>query len=708
MTEQVQPPPPRFPRFGASVLLPAVTVMFGMQVLRVLLPLLVYVLRDRFGFQAMHLGGFALVLFAGSFLAGPLLGALGPRRLAMVTAIGVGLSRLLIQVWMWDPVIDLILAMVGTLFFLLYLPAALVRAGWRTAGGGIASGSTGVYALGILTGLGLDTALNGLLHTYDVAWRSGWIAPVLVAALVALQASLAYGDRLKTGAGSRTASACGRLLVGPWVALGPMLALQMLVFQNVARLTVLTGLSVPAAALLAVGAHALGLAVVGWLYVMQGTPAAARGAGGSPGSEPVAVVARILAIVAGLLLVLSVIPAAPEGIDAAVLFVSGQLASAYLLMVVVGSVGAGRLAVTPSDGYPGGYGRLSPFHGGGMMILVIFLFLAYSGYDIALPFSSDSLPPIAALVFGGCGVWAIVGRRRLDRAAGVDSLAVGLPERFWRLTPALLVAAVAVAPLVQWATFEPARVEAGTGDSVRVMTFNLHNGFATDGRLDLEALARVIEAEDPDIVALQEVSRGWVINGTVDVYSWLSQRLDMPGVYGPTAGPLWGNALLTRFPMIDHELVALPTPDLLLQRGYITSTVDLGGGDSLHVVATHYHHPDDGGPVRVLESEALLRAWDGVSTMVVMGDLNGRPGDPEIEMLRNAGLVEVLQAAGISPGYTYPSDAPSERIDYIWATPDLVSPATPSPAMSSPADVHITAGTASDHLGIAATLSVGE
>jgi hypothetical protein len=39
------------------------------------------------------------------------------------------------------------------------------------------------------------------------------------------------------------------------------------------------------------------------------------------------------------------------------------------------------------------------------------------------------------------------------------------------------------------------------------------------------------------------VSRGWVINGSVDMVQWLSQRLDMAYVFGPTEGALWGNAI---------------------------------------------------------------------------------------------------------------------------------------------------------------------
>lgn len=81
--------------------------------------------------------------------------------------------------------------------------------------------------------------------------------------------------------------------------------------------------------------------------------------------------------------------------------------------------------------------------------------------------------------------------------------------------------------------------------------------------------------------------------------------------------------------------------------------MDVGAGGPLRVIVTHYHHPEDGGAVRVLESAALLDRWDGSPRTVVMGDLNAIPGAREIETLREAGLVEVPAAAGVSPGCTY-------------------------------------------------------
>ena len=42
---------------------------------------------------------------------------------------------------------------------------------------------------------------------------------------------------------------------------------------------------------------------------------------------------------------------------------------------------------------------------------------------------------------------------------------------------------------------------------LRVMTYNIHHGEGTDGRIDLERIAKVIRDAKPDLVALQEVEK---------------------------------------------------------------------------------------------------------------------------------------------------------------------------------------------------------
>jgi endonuclease/exonuclease/phosphatase (EEP) superfamily protein YafD len=76
-----------------------------------------------------------------------------------------------------------------------------------------------------------------------------------------------------------------------------------------------------------------------------------------------------------------------------------------------------------------------------------------------------------------------------------------------------------------------------------------------------------------------------------------------------------------------------------------------------------------------------------------VGDLNSRPDFPEIKLIADAGFVDSWAQAGQGDGYTFSSDAPYERIDWIWHTPDLVA-----------LDIQVPLTTASDHRPLWAVL----
>ena len=319
----------------------------------------------------------------------------------------------------------------------------------------------------------------------------------------------------------------------------------------------------------------------------------------------------------------------------------------------------------------------------GMLALLVLLFIHYAQYDIAIPVPSGIVRPLAALLVALAALRAGINRSPVP--AGVArSVAV----------PALLLLAV---PGLQVATWDEPRPVSGTGFPVRVMTYNIHQGFDLYGRHGMEALARVIEAEDPDIVALQEISRGWLINGSVDTLVWLSQRLGMPYVFGPAADPVWGNAVLSRFPVRRVGNHRMPNNDeIVMDRGFMAMEVDVGGGAVLDVLATHFHSGDEEEDTghRMPQSVAVLEAADPARTMVLLGDLNASPHHPEMLLITDAGFVDTFVAAGPpGDGLTRPSDVPEERIDYIWTSPDLTV-----------TDFSMPMSTASDHLAIAVTV----
>jgi endonuclease/exonuclease/phosphatase family metal-dependent hydrolase len=316
----------------------------------------------------------------------------------------------------------------------------------------------------------------------------------------------------------------------------------------------------------------------------------------------------------------------------------------------------------------------------GMILLLVFLVGYYMVYYFSLPYNNAILEPLAAFIVAACALYAL-SAPRIEKSVNY---------RAWPMVVlALLLLILPLSGMIMWRA-----PEAGEGFPVRVMTYNLHNGFNTEGYLGMEDIAQVIESQDPDIVALQEVSRGWVISGRLDMLSWLSKRLDMPYVSGPTADPFWGNAILSRYPIVDYMEYALPPPDLPVRRGLLSTTIDLGNGEQIRVIATHYHHVEGATGIRQLQAQETIKIWDNDKQTVLLGDLNAIPDDPEMVMLQEAGLVDALMGIEPPPAYTWPSSNPDRRIDYIWISPDLKS-----------SGVHVIASNASDHLAVVAEIN---
>lgn len=632
--------------------LPALTLLLGIQILKALFPLLLYVLGDRFGWPAINIGALALILALVSFLASFLRKFIGARVLLIVSVLGVGLTRLAFQLWPDNAVAYLLLCFVGTICLAFFFPVYLATI--RTQG----AEEMGNFGFGIQVGLILTILFSGMFNTYELTWQSGFFSSLLVIILVFLQAGCLAGmlSNLPTAVNNDQDAVSFKQAL-PWAVIGPFLFLQMLLFSNIAQIAAATGWDLPLAFALAMAGAVAGFLGAGAVY-WRGT--------------------NRLELIGGgvvLLIVLFIVSTSPEYI--AVLYLIGPLMLAEWLMVVLMNIEQG-------NGRNNSSRNLTVSNGIGWVLFMVLIFLFYAGYDLPLPFPNSLITNFAFLLCFLAGLMAML-------AFPATTIAHKLP-----LTHSLGLAAVILIALVgfkylTWQTPEPV---AATGQPLRIMTYNLHNGVNPQGQLDLEALAQTIEAENPDVVALQEVSRGWIINGSTDMLQWLAQRLDMPYVWGATEGDNWGNAIFSRYPIADETSLALPPEDLLLHRGAILANIDTGSGEALNIIDTHYHHLDDGSDIRVEQTQALLDFWQSRPSTILMGDLNATPNTPEMQMLEDAGFIEGLAAAGIIPAYTYSSIDPNRQLDYIWYTPDLTA-----------TNMVILSSQASDHLGIAATLS---
>lgn len=630
--------------------LPALTLLFGIQILRALFPLLLYVLGDRFGYTAVTIGLLAFILTGLSFLANLLRNLFSARVFLIVTVLGVGFCRLALQLWPDNAVAYLLLCSVGSFclfcFFPVYLSA--IRPQGRT--------ELGTFGLGLQVGIILSILLNGLYDTYELNWQSGWINALVVVVLVFLQAGCLAGVlfKLPTAVNDQDAPSFKQAL--PWAIFGPFIFLQLQIFANIAVISATTGLNFPNAFVLAVAGGVAGFLGTGAVF-WRGTN-------------------RFEVISGGvvLLIVIAVINLTND-FGAALIIIGPLMLGEWLMVVLMRlEMGDGRNSAR----------NLTISNSSGWMLFVIFIFLFYAGYQIPLPFPNSVITYLAFLLTFLAGLLAI-------SAFPARTIANEFPVTFSLGAAAVILALLVGIKYFTWTAPEPVTADGGP---VRVMTYNLHNGINPQGQLDLEAIAQAIEAQNPDVIGLQEVSRGWVINGSADMLHWLTQRLDMPYVWGSTEGDTWGNAILSRYPLTNATNFSLPPDDLLLHRGVLRADIAVGSEAPLHIMDTHYHHITEDSNIRVQQSEALLELWAERPSTILMGDLNAPPDAPEMQLIQEAGFIEGVSAAGITPGYTYSSVEPAVQLDYIWYTSDI-----------SASDLIIPEAQASDHLGIAATVS---
>lgn len=237
--------------------------------------------------------------------------------------------------------------------------------------------------------------------------------------------------------------------------------------------------------------------------------------------------------------------------------------------------------------------------------------------------------------------------------------------------------------------------------SLTVMSFNIHHGQGTDGRLDLRRIADVIDDADPAVVGLQEVDRHWSERSDfVDQAHWLATRLHMRVVFGANLDldPLepgrprrqYGTAILSRSPILDWDNTFLPRFGDHEQRGLLRARIRVRGVPLL-VYDTHLQHND--AAERLAQADAIKTLIGRPSaSFVLLGDLNAEADAPEIRALTDD-MADAWVRGGAGDGYTYESDAPTKRIDYVLTSSDVVT-RTAAVVTGTPA--------ASDHLPVTA------
>lgn len=219
-------------------------------------------------------------------------------------------------------------------------------------------------------------------------------------------------------------------------------------------------------------------------------------------------------------------------------------------------------------------------------------------------------------------------------------------------------------------------------EGLRVMSFNIQHGAVSN----LETIADVIRAEEPDLVGLQELDVNAKRSGFVDQAQKLSQLTGMASLFGASLafsdGGDYGLALLSRFPILQSNKYKLTSTKE--QRILLVADIQTKHG-TIPIAVTHLGLSSS---ERVTQVNEILAKIGNKSGAILMGDMNATKDSPEMKLLANHFSDSWISSTGT--GATFPANKPTSRIDFIYL--DGIWP--------TPIETHVPITTASDHLPV--------
>jgi endonuclease/exonuclease/phosphatase family metal-dependent hydrolase len=224
---------------------------------------------------------------------------------------------------------------------------------------------------------------------------------------------------------------------------------------------------------------------------------------------------------------------------------------------------------------------------------------------------------------------------------------------------------------------EPNRKPAA-GQTLRLMTYNVHSCVGMDGRISPERIARVIAQHAPDIVAIQELDVGTSRANGVDQAHLIARNLQMEFHFHPSIRMekgLYGNAILTRFPMRlvkAGKLPGLPNKPHIEPRGVLWAAIDVDGTE-IQFFNTHLGlRPRE----RLVQAQALLDDdWlghpDCHEPVILCGDFNALPSWPVCLRLRGRLHDAQIALNGYRQKNTWFGRYPCACIDHVFVDPSI-------------------------------------
>lgn len=218
---------------------------------------------------------------------------------------------------------------------------------------------------------------------------------------------------------------------------------------------------------------------------------------------------------------------------------------------------------------------------------------------------------------------------------------------------------------------DPPLSNANTSAVLRAMAYNIHWAAGPDGEVDTQRISDFIIAKDVDIVGFNEVARFWSLRASGrDIIGEIAQQTGMSFVFdnnkqGLSGNDSFGNAILSKYPILEREHRLLPVVGDNEQRGWHKVIVDMNG-KFISFCTTHLAHNSN---LERVMCGTNLNQWvdDEVFPVIMVGDFNDTPNTPIYDLLEKK-WIDIWPIAGDGTlGRTVPCPGPpGARIDYIW------------------------------------------
>lgn len=201
--------------------------------------------------------------------------------------------------------------------------------------------------------------------------------------------------------------------------------------------------------------------------------------------------------------------------------------------------------------------------------------------------------------------------------------------------------------------------------TLRVLSWNIWGG------KNLDEIIECLKEANADIIALQEVLQD--VNGNNNGAKTIAEALGYHWVFGRTrtldpdvshllkehgiqTDKEWGNAVLSKWPISDHEVLFLSEKN---QRTAVLAKINIYNTE-ISVFSTHLVHAAHPTEVRIAQAEYLLKNIPKAKA-IIGGDFNDTPESETIVKMETA----------MKRGEDTTSTNDSRKIDYIFTTGDF-------------------------------------